>query len=95
VDRATLERALVKLRSDFYSNLESLNGFGRADLLACFALFDDDPNRINTILGEFARVTPEQVQRAAQEWLRPTNRTIVQVLPGAQMAPEGAPARGN
>jgi predicted Zn-dependent peptidase len=94
VDRATLDRALVKLRSDFYSNLEQLNGFGKADLLACFALFDDDPNRINTILGEFAKVTPEQVQAAAREYLRPTNRTIVQVLPGAQMAPAGAPARG-
>ena len=47
VDQATLDRALVKLRSNLYSQLESFGGFGRADLLAAFALFDDDPSRIN------------------------------------------------
>ena len=31
--------------------------FGRANLLAAFALFDDDPGRINTILGELEKVT--------------------------------------
>ena len=32
-------------------------GFGRADLLAALALYDDDPNRINTILGDSDKVT--------------------------------------
>jgi predicted Zn-dependent peptidase len=81
VDAATLERARTKARSGFYSYLEALGGFGRADLLAVFALFDSDPARINRIEEEFAKVTPELILRTAQEYLRPTNRTILTIEP--------------
>jgi predicted Zn-dependent peptidase len=81
VDAATLERARIKARSGFYSYLEALGGFGRADLLAVFALFDSDPARINRIEDEFAKVTPELILRTAQEYLRPTNRTILTIEP--------------
>jgi predicted Zn-dependent peptidase len=81
VDAATLERARTKARSGFYSYLEALGGFGRADLLAVFALFDSDPARINRLEDEFAKVTPELIQRTAQEYLRPTNRTILTIEP--------------
>jgi predicted Zn-dependent peptidase len=81
VDAATLERARTKARSGFYSYLEALGGFGRADLLAVFALFDSDPARINRIEEEFAKVTPELIQRTAQEYLRPTNRTVLTIEP--------------
>lgn len=81
VDAATLERARTKLRSSFYTYLESLGGFGKADLLASFALFDDDPARINRLEDEFAKVTPELLQRTAQEYLRPGNRTVYTVTP--------------
>jgi predicted Zn-dependent peptidase len=82
VDRATLDRARTKLRSSLYSEVEQFNGFGRANLLASFALFDNDPGRINRLEADFAKVTPELIQRTAQEYLRPTNRTIVTVVAG-------------
>jgi zinc protease len=69
----------VKVRSDLYGQLEQLAGFGAADLLASFALFDNDPARINTLEGELMKVTPELIQKTAQEYLRPTNRTILVV----------------
>jgi predicted Zn-dependent peptidase len=81
VDAETLERARVKMRSALYDQLEELYGFGRADLLASFALFYDDPQRINHIEEQFAKVTPELIQRTAQEYLRPTNRTVLLVTP--------------
>ncbi|AHG88301.1 peptidase M16 domain protein [Gemmatirosa kalamazoonensis] len=81
VDRATLDRALVKMRSNLYAQMEALAGFGKADMLASFALFDDDPARINRLEAGFAAVTPELLQRTAQEYLRPTNRTILTVVP--------------
>ena len=81
VDAATLERARTKARSNFYSYLEALGGFGRADLLAVFALFDSDPARINRLEAEFAKVTPELIMRTAQEYLRPTNRTVLTIEP--------------
>ena len=77
VDKATLDRALVKLRSSFYDSLGTFNGFGRADLLASFALFDDNPARINNIEAEFHKVTPELIRKTAAEYLRPENRTVL------------------
>jgi len=89
VDRATLDLALVKIRSRLYDDIEGFFGFGRADLLASFALFDDDPGKINRLEEDFRRVTPELLQKTAQEYLRPTNRTILIVEPkAAAPAPE-------
>ncbi|HUQ32789.1 MAG TPA: insulinase family protein, partial [Pyrinomonadaceae bacterium] len=83
VDRATLDRAITKLRSGFYDTVTTLNGFGRADLLSSFALFDDNPERINTLEAEFRKVTPELIQRTAREYLRKTNRTVLTIEPAA------------
>ena len=74
---AVLARALVKARSSLYGELASVFGFGRANLLACFSLFDDQPDRINGIEAELRKVTPESIQKTAQEYLRPDNRTVV------------------
>ncbi|HTS80421.1 MAG TPA: pitrilysin family protein [Myxococcaceae bacterium] len=82
VDAATLERARVKARSAYYGMLERLYGFGRADLLAAHALFDGDASEVNRIEPSILAVTPELIQRTAQEWLRPTNRTVVALRPG-------------
>ncbi|HEY3203562.1 MAG TPA: pitrilysin family protein [Thermoanaerobaculia bacterium] len=84
VDRATLDRAIVKMRSNLYDSIEQTFGFGRADLLACFALFDDDPGRINRLEFEFRKVTPALIQKTAQEYLRAGNRTILVVEPKAE-----------
>jgi zinc protease len=76
-----LDLALVKMRSQFYETLGSFYGFGRADLLASFALFDNDPSRINTIEEQFRAVTPELLQQTAREYLRPTARTTLIIEP--------------
>jgi predicted Zn-dependent peptidase len=81
VDQATIDRALVKIRSSLYDNLTGTFGFGRADLLASFALFDDNPARINTLEAEFKKVTPDLIKKTAEAYLRPTNRTILTVDP--------------
>ena len=81
VDQATLDRSVVKLRSSLYDNMGGFFGFGRADMLASFALFDDDPGRINTLEDEFQKVTPELIQEVAQKYLRTTNRTTLKVVP--------------
>ncbi len=81
VDAATMERARVKMRSSLYDEIEGLFGFGRADLLASYALFYDDPQRINHVEERFAAVTPELIRKTAQEYLRPSNRTVLMVVP--------------
>ena len=87
VDQATLARALVKVRSSLYDDVDQFFGFGRADLLASFALFDGDPSKINDIEREYRAVTPELIRRTAQEYLRPENRTVLIVEPKASAAP--------
>ena len=82
VDRATLDRAMTKMRSSLYDAVEQFNGFGRANLLASFALFDDDPARINRLEAGFAAVTPAILQRTAREYLRKTNRTVYELKAG-------------
>jgi zinc protease len=93
VDRATLDRALVKVRSDLYANIESFAGFGRANMLASFALFDDDPARINRLESEFAKVTPALIQRTAREYLKDTQRTVYVIKPGARSPATGGAGR--
>jgi predicted Zn-dependent peptidase len=92
VDQKTLDRAMVKLRSDLYDTMGEFSGFGLMDLLTSFALFDDDPGRVNSLVSEFRKVTPEILQKTAQEYLRPTNRTVVLLEPG-QAAAAGTPAK--
>ncbi|GAB3860154.1 pitrilysin family protein [Hymenobacter terrigena] len=84
IDQATLDLALVKIRSAFYDQVSGPTNFGRADLLAAFALFDNDPARINRLEAEFRKVTPELMQKTIREYLRPGNRTILTVNPLAK-----------
>jgi predicted Zn-dependent peptidase len=81
VTKDELELALVKRRSRLYADYEQFVGFGRANLLAAFALFNDDPARINRLEDQFRKVTPELIQKTAKEYLRATNRTILTVVP--------------
>jgi zinc protease len=74
-----LADAKVRFRSSYYDQLES--GFGKANLLASFALFRDDPNLINTALQAFENVTAAQVKAAAAKYLVASNRTIIDRVP--------------
>ena len=65
----------------------SMPRFGLMHYLACFTLFDGDPNRVNTILDGFLAVTPEQVRAFAREYLVPRNRAVLVRRP---VAPGGA-----
>lgn len=82
VSDETMNRALIKMRSSFYGEMSSVFGFGRADLLACYALFDDDPGRINVLEEAFSKVTPGLLQETARRYLRRTNRTVLKLVPG-------------
>jgi len=83
---AQMERALTKTRAALYDLAGSSTRFGLVDLLACFALFDDDPARINRIEQELRAVTPELISEVARRYLTPQRRTVQQVEPGAAAA---------
>ena len=89
VTQAELDRALTKIRSNLYDLAGSPTRFGLTSLLASFALFDDDPSRINRLESEFRSVTLADIQATAREYLRPGNRTVLTLKAGA--APRNAP----
>jgi zinc protease len=81
-----LQQLKVKWRSDYYSTLEGGRGgymprYGLMHLLACFTLFDDNPQLVNSILEEFLEVNCDQIQEVAKKYLRPENRAIVFRMP--------------
>ncbi len=90
-----LHQLKVKWRSDYYSTLEGGRGgymprYGLMHLLACFTLFDNEPQLVNTILDGFLAVTREQVQEVAKKYLRPENRAIVFRMPTKSDVKEAA-----
>lgn len=82
IPQEAINRAMVKLRSSLFDEVDSLYGFGKVDLLASFALFDDDPARINHLEAQFKAVTPELIKATVKEYLRASNRTILTLTPG-------------
>ncbi|MEI9851802.1 MAG: pitrilysin family protein [Sphingomonas sp.] len=83
VSAEELARARTKMRSDLYGEIDSGGRIGLINLLAVYALFDDDPAAINRIEEGFAKVTPELIRKTAQEYLRRTNRSVYVIEPGA------------
>jgi zinc protease len=96
VTQAELDRAKTMLRSSFLEDMEGgfMPRFGRANLLGVFALFDDDPGRINTILAELDKVTLDDVKASAARWLIPTNRTSIDSRPASTAGGEAGAQGG-
>ena len=86
-----LDRALTKLRASLYDLAGSSTRFGLVDLLACFALFDDDPGHINRLESEFRAVPPTLISEVARKYLTPAQRTVQIVEPGRAPAAPAAP----
>jgi zinc protease len=81
-----MEKARNNARTQLVANLGS--SLGRAITLGEDALFYDQPGRINTTADRIAKVTPDDVQRVARQYLVKTGRTVVITMPKA------APAKG-
>ncbi|MCJ7465411.1 MAG: insulinase family protein [Maribacter sp.] len=81
VSQKMIDNAIIKIRSQLYDDIGGTFGLGRADLLCSFALFDDDPQRINTLEEEFRKITPEILKNTIDGYLVKKNRTILTVNP--------------
>ena len=58
----------------------------RAQRLAEFALYDNDPNLINTEFAELLRVTADDIKNAVAKYLDTDNRANIDIVPAAQIA---------
>ena len=79
-----IARARAKRLVEFYISIDDPSTRdGIVDLLASFALFDDDPTRSNRIEEGIEHVTPELIRETARTYLQPHQRSVVVAIPGS------------
>ena len=79
IENWEIEKARTGARRTLVSSLGS--SLQRAILLSQYALFYNDPDRINTRADRIAKVSAADVQRVARQYLVKTGRTVVQTVP--------------
>ena len=89
-----LNRIKTRLRASRYTGGASSFGgldtmLGRAIAIVDYAVFQGDPNLVNTEIERYMAVTPEQVQAVAKKYFTPQNRSVLEVQAGT-----GAPMPG-
>jgi zinc protease len=77
-----LERQRAHLRSSRLRQLQASRS--RAALLGKYELLDGKPEYINTELGDFLTVGPEEIQAAAVKYLDPKQRTVLNIVPAEE-----------
>lgn len=77
---------MQKLKNQFESRMVNSNTTiaSRATNLANYHTFYGDANRINTELDNYLAVTPQDIQRVANEYLREERRVVLYYLPKAE-----------
>jgi predicted Zn-dependent peptidase len=81
VDEADLERVKVGVEARQVMGLQQVGE--RADQISMFTTLFDDPERINTELDAYRRVTSSEVSDFAREFLRPDRAVVMTYVPRA------------
>ena len=83
---AEMERCLAQAEANFIYRLQTVGGFGgKSDQLNAYNVFLGDPGFFDRDLDRYRRVTPEAMQRAAREWLRPQGCVSLSVTPKGRL----------
>jgi zinc protease len=56
----------------------------RAQHIAEYALYDGDPDLVNSELDELLAIRPDQIRKVVSEFLDTDNRVLLDVVPEAQ-----------
>ena len=76
-----LQKAKNGARRNFINGLQS--SLARANSIGQYDVYYGEPNLINTRIDKVNAVTKEDVQRVANKYLVPDNRTVVITVPKA------------
>jgi zinc protease len=86
-DEAEMERALAQAEAHFIYRLQTVGGFGgKSDQLNAYNVFLGDPGFFERDLARYRGVTAYALKRAAAEWLQPTHRVALSVVPRGRIA---------
>jgi predicted Zn-dependent peptidase len=74
---------MMKLQNQLINDAVRMrqSSMSRAQQIAEFALYDGDPNLINSELDEFLAVRPEQIRKVVSDFLDTANRSLLDVVP--------------
>jgi predicted Zn-dependent peptidase len=89
VDEGTLNRIKIKVRAGLIHRLDSNSGM--AEALTSYYVAYGDWRKMFTEIDEIAKVTADDVQRVAKEYLIPDTRTVAWIV--APAAEAAAPAK--
>jgi zinc protease len=82
-----MERALAQAEAHFIFRLQTVGGFGgKSDQLNAYNVFLGEPGYFDRDLARYRRVTPDELRRAAADWLRPEQRVALSVVPHGRVA---------
>ncbi len=71
------------------------SALSRAQRIAEFALYDNDPTLINSDLDEMLKVTPAQIKDAVNKYLNTDNRALLDIVPAAKGSGANTKPTGN
>jgi predicted Zn-dependent peptidase len=95
-DLATLgpsDEEMEKLRNNlFNSSVRSRqSSLFRAQQLAEFTLYDNDPELFNSDLANYLKITADQIRDAVANFLDTENRVLLEIVPAPQPAAPATP----
>jgi zinc protease len=79
VPDAELRKAKNQMLADLYRSRKTIEA--RANLLGSYEVFRGDYSKLFTADQEIEAVTAEAIQRAAQKYFTPKNRTVATLIP--------------
>jgi predicted Zn-dependent peptidase len=91
VPEAEVERARTYLRAQRVTQMQS--SIQRATLLGQYELFDGNPDYVNTEMVKILDVTPEAIRAAANKYLTPRTRNVLEIIPQAEAPAPPAEAK--
>ena len=79
VSEAELRRVRMQLRRQRAQQLYSTRA--RANALGHFAVYYNDPSLINKVWDRYDQITQAEIQKAAQKYFDPANRSVLTTIP--------------
>jgi len=79
-----LEKAKNNRLVEFYKEMQTING--RANIIGTYEVFMGDYHKLFDAAKNYSAVTKDDVQRVAQKYFGPNNRTVATLLPEQEKA---------